>query len=118
MRELGEVQLAQRVELRGAQVGEPEPHDAAVVGVRDALDQAGVLGAIHEGDGAVVTEQQVAGGLADRRPALVVMAADGQEQLVLGGRDARRLGLLLAPAQEPPQAGAQLYRSSGLSSAA
>ena len=112
VRELLEVLLAERLELPGALIGEAQAHDAEVVGVLAARDQPGLLGAVDEPDRAVVAQHEVAGDVADRRPARVAVAADGEQQLVLGGREARGLGVLLAPAQEAAQTGAQLQQPS------
>ena len=79
----------------------------AVVSVADPLHQAGRLGPVDEPDGAVVTQEQVVGHLADRGPLLVVVAPDGHEQLVLRRGESHRFGLLVTPAKEPPQPGPQ-----------
>ena len=68
-----------------------------------ARDQSSLLGAIDQSDRTVVTQDEVAGDIADGRSARVAVTADGEQQLVLGGREACGLGVLLAPAQEPPQ---------------
>ena len=71
-----------------------------VVGVALAADQPGGIGAVDELDGAVVAEEQVVGDLADGRSAGVIVAMDGEEQLMLVRGQPGRLGLLFAPAQE------------------
>ena len=81
-----------------------EPHDPLVLGVAAAGDQARLLGPVDQADGAVVAEQEVVGHLADRGPAPVRVAPNGQEELVLGRGQSGRLRLLLAPAQEAAQA--------------
>ena len=106
--QLVEVLLAERLELARALLGEAQAHDAEVVVVLAARDQPGLLGAIDEPDRAVMAQHEVAGDVADGRSARVVMTADGEQQLVLGRGEARGLGVLLAPAQEPAQTGAQL----------
>jgi hypothetical protein len=55
------------------------------------------LGTVDQLDGAVVAQQQGPGDLADGRPIRVGMAADGQQQLVLGWGEPGRSGLLGAP---------------------
>jgi CBS domain-containing protein len=50
----------------------------------------------------VVPEQEMLGDVADGRRS-VRMAADGQQELVLGRRDPGVEGLLLAPVHEPSQ---------------
>lgn len=85
--------------LANAGVAQPDADDALVLDVVDPLDQTCGDGSIHELDDAVVSEQQVLGHLADRRRPTVT--ADGEQQLVLGARQPDRLGLVLAPTQEP-----------------
>jgi uncharacterized membrane protein len=77
---------------------------AAVVLVFQALDQARGLRPVHQAHGTVMTQEEVAGRIADGRPARVLVAADGQEELVLGRCQADGFGLLGAPVDEPPQA--------------
>jgi nucleotide-binding universal stress UspA family protein len=81
--------------------GEVEADDALVVAVRDALDQTGGDGPVDELDGAVVSQQQVAGDVTDRRWRAVT--PDGEEQLVLRAGEPDRVGPLLAPALERAQ---------------
>ena len=73
------------LEALGAGVGEAEADDPVVVGSRLAGDQPGGIGAVDQFDGAVVAQEQVVGDLADGRSAGVVMAADGEQQLMLAG---------------------------------
>jgi hypothetical protein len=47
-----------------------------------------------------VTQQEVLSHLANGRPAAVGVPADGQQQLMLHGRESRRLGLFGAPSLE------------------
>ena len=77
---------------------------AAVVLVLLALDQARGLCPVHQADGAVMAQEEIAGSVADGRPARVLVAADRQEELVLGGRQPGGFGLLGAPMEEPPEA--------------
>ena len=95
----------ERLQMLLALGGELQPDDPLVLGVAAAGDQARLLGPVDQADGAVVAEQEVVGHLADRRPARVGVAPDGQQELVLGRRQPGCLGLLLAPAQEAAQAG-------------
>ena len=108
--ELVEVLLAEGLELARTLVGEAQTHDAEVVVILAARDQPSLLGAIDQPDRTVVTEDEVAGDIPDGRSARVVMTADGEQQLVLGGGEACGLGVLLAPAQEPPQTGTQFQQ--------
>src|SRR5215212_1670844 len=65
---------------------ELDPHDPVVSGIGAAADEATLLGAVYQLHGAVVAEQEVVCDLADggRR----AVAADGQQELVLGRREA------------------------------
>ena len=103
VRELLEVLLAERLQLLGTPIGEAQSHDAEVVGVLAARDQPGLLGAVDEPHRAVG---------ADRRPPRIAVPANGEQQLVLGGREARGLGVLLTPAQEAAQTAAQFQEAS------
>ena len=88
--QLGEVGGRERRQVGVAIGGQLEVHDASIVGVGPPLQQPGPLGPIDQLDGAVVAQHQVVGDVADRRVAVV--AADGEEQLVLGRASARRRG--------------------------
>jgi len=88
-------------------VGEREAHDAVVFRVAAALEQAELLRPIDQLDRGVVPDDQILSDLADRRPEPVLVAANGQEQLVLAGREAVGRGLLGAPMLECAQPGAQ-----------
>ena len=61
------------------------------------------LGPVHQLHDRVVTLLEHLGQVGDRRPVLASEALYGQEQLVLGGSQARRPRLLLGEAQELPQ---------------
>jgi hypothetical protein len=100
-RQLLEVGAGQGLDPRLASLRQPQPDDPLVVVVGHPRDQAGGDGSIDEPDDAVVAEQQVIGDLTDRRGTAV--AADGEQKLMLGGREPDIVGLLLAPVQEPPQ---------------
>ena len=88
--ELLEVELGQRLKALATGRGELQAHDAVVVGVTDPLDQAGRVGPVHQSDRAVVAEEEVVGHLPDGRATTVGVTADGEQQLVLGRRSARR----------------------------
>jgi hypothetical protein len=100
--ELLEVGAGEGLDPSLADWGEQQPHDPLVVVVVHALDEPGGDGAVHELDDAVMAQEQVVGDLADRRRAAAV-AADCEEQLVLGRRQSDLLGLVLAPSLEAAQ---------------
>lgn len=108
VRELLEVQRAERLEPARALVRESQADGAQVVRVRSARDEPGSLGAIDQPDGAVVAQQEMVGDVADGRAARVGVTADGEQQLVLRGRQPGRMGLPFAPAQKPAQARAKV----------
>lgn len=105
--ELLDVDGRQPFETPGSGAGEPEPHHPVVARVADAGDETGGVSSVDQPDRTVVAEQEIVGQLADGRPPGVVMAFHGQKELVLGRCQARRPGLLLAPALEAAQGGAQ-----------
>ena len=90
--ELFEVESGQRFQALGAVVGEMQPDDPMVVVVPGAGDQTGRVGPVDQPDGAVVAKEQIVGHLADGRAPRIAVTPDGQEQLMLGRRQARRLG--------------------------
>ena len=100
-----EVEIRQCVEALATGRGELHPHDAVILRVTHPRDQPCRVGAIHEPHRAVVAEEEVVGDLADGRAAAVGVPADGEQQLVLGRRQAGGLRLLVAPAKKPSQAG-------------
>ena len=99
--QLFDVSRRQGLQLPAAQGRETEPDDAVVAGVLGPGHQARLLGAVDELDDAVVSEQEMAGDVADRGGRTV--PTDGEEELVLGGREAGPARCLLAPAEEPAQ---------------
>src|SRR5947207_15980152 len=97
--ELVDVGRGKRGQAAGAGRREGQPDCAMVRGVDVPFDQARLSCPVDESDDAVVPEKEMLGDLADRRGA-AGMPADGQQQLVLGGRDPRVERLLLAPVHE------------------
>lgn len=97
--------LGERRHLVHPQVAQLESDHPLVGLVTDALDQPGGDGSIDEFDDAVVAEQQVIGDVADRR--LLVVAADGQQELVLRTSEPNCIRLVIAPPQEPAKAVAE-----------
>ncbi len=89
-------ELFQRV---GALVRESQPDHASILGILDPLDQAQRTYPLRELDRAVVLQQQIPGNVTDRRSAGIIVAADGQQKLVMSRRQPDDLGLLLAPVQ-------------------
>lgn len=105
--ELFEMESRERFEAGGAVVGEAQP-DHAVIGLAaGSLHEAGRLGTVDQADGAVVAQEQVVGDLTHGGAFGVVVAPDGQQQLVLGGSQPGDLGLMGAPAFEVAEPGAQ-----------
>ena len=105
--ELLEVAAAQAGELARAVRGQPEADGAVVVRIVLAADQPRAGRPVDQADRAVVPQQERRRDVAEGRPAAVRMAPDREQELVLGGRDAERLGLLLAPVEEAPELGAE-----------
>lgn len=103
--ELLDVEGGERLESLRTHSGEREADDPVIVVVPDADHETGLDGAVDETDRAVVAEQEVVRHLADGRPSRVTVAADREQQLVLGRCEAGRLRLLLAPALESSQPG-------------
>jgi hypothetical protein len=71
--------------------------------ISDARHQTGGIGPVDEADHAVVQQQQIIRHLSDSRTTGIAVPSDGQEKLVLRGREAGGLGLLLTPAFEMAQ---------------
>jgi len=90
-----------------AVAGEADADHPAVAFVAPAPDEARGFGAVDELHGAVVAEQQIARQITDRRRLLAGMALDGEQQLMLRGRETCLASPLLAPVEEFPQAGAE-----------
>ena len=84
-----------------------EPDDALVVRVVVPADQSGLGRAVHQSHRAVVAQEQRRGDVADRRVLDAVVAADREEELVLGRREAGVARPFLAPVEEPPELGAE-----------
>jgi hypothetical protein len=100
-----QVNRRERLETVPSQVRERETHHAMVGWIRCALNEVGGHCPVHPANDAVMPQQQRAGDIADGGPARAVEPPDGQEELVLGGRDPRCLGLPSAPVEKPPQPG-------------
>ena len=74
-----------------------------VLVVSHPCHETSLLGPVDQAHRTVVTEQEVVGHFAHRRPAAVRVPPDGQQQLLLRRRHTGRLCLLLAPAEKAPQ---------------
>lgn len=94
MGELVHVDCGERIELVRSGLGERDPHDALIVWVDGALDQPSVDGAVDQSDRAVVTQDEVAGDLADGRACRVGVTLDRQHELVFGGGQSGRSSLV------------------------
>jgi nucleotide-binding universal stress UspA family protein len=103
------LQAAQLVDMKGRQLTEARltlgvggrPHDSVIVAVDRTLHEPDALGAPDQLDDAVVAQQKMVGDVSDRRRAVV--SRDGQQQLVLGGREPDGPGLPLRPPFEAAQ---------------
>jgi len=105
--ELLEMYCGEGLEARCASIGEAHSDDSVIVWVARSKDESCALGAIDETDDAVVAQEEVVGHFADRGAPLVLVASDGEKELVLGRGEACDPRLLLAPSLEAPQAGPQ-----------
>lgn len=106
--ELLQVGLGQGVEPFLAERGERQADEAVVVGVATALEEPEILRPVDEPHGGVMPDEQVAGHVGDRRAERMAVAANGQQQLVLG-RGHPELGrLLLAEPAESAQGDPEL----------
>lgn len=73
-----------------------------MVGLVSALDdETRSFGPVDESNCAVMAKEQVLCDVTDRRKTVARVAADGEHQLVMGRRNARRFCLMLAPSQKP-----------------
>ena len=86
----------------GAAAGQLDADDALVGLVLYPFDKQSGLCAVDQLDHAVMAQEEVIGNLPDRRR-LRPMAADREEQLVLGGRQPNLSGLVLTPSLEATQ---------------
>lgn len=102
------MRLGQGVDPLVTQRGEGEAGEALVVGVASAFDEAEVLGPVDETNGAVVPDEEGPGDVGDGRAPAVGVAADGEQELVLGRRHVESGGLLLAETAEAAQRNPEL----------
>jgi hypothetical protein len=105
--EFVEMQRAQLPKSTRTERGQPQPHDTLIKVVDVTRDEPRLLGAIDETDRAVMTQQQRFRDVTDSGTTRVVVTAYRQEQLVLRGSEPGGLRLLLAPVEEPAEAGAE-----------
>ena len=118
--QLLDVDRAEVLEALLAGGGQDESHLTLIDRVGPALHEAGGLRPVDELDGAVMTEEEMVGHVADGGPEGTATATDvpvavrftvaayREQELVLRGSQSRGRCLLLAPTQEPPQSGAEL----------
>jgi hypothetical protein len=99
--QLFEVKFRKRFESRLTFGGQSQPNGPQVLFVAGAGHKSRFIGPVDETDHAVMAEQQIVRDFADSRAPRFWVASNGEEQLMLGGREASRPGLLLAPALEP-----------------
>ncbi len=99
------MERGERFETLGP-LGSQVQMDDPVVGLAAiTLHEPGGLCPVGELDGAVVAKREIVRDLTDRRPPRVCMPADREEELVVGGGEARSTGLLCAPALKMAQPG-------------
>jgi hypothetical protein len=110
-RQLLDVYLGQALEHARAARSEAEADDTAVVGIVRAPHQPCLLRTVDELHRAVMAQQQRVRDVADRGSPIAMVAADGEEQLVLRRRDAGGDSLRLAPVQELAQRGPELEQT-------
>ena len=108
MRELLEVVLGEALQPLAAFGGEVHPHHPRVARILAPHDEPRGGGSVHELDPAVVAQEQIFGEVPDRGSTGAIVTSDGEQKLVLGGGQARRLSLARAPAQKASQPSAQL----------
>ena len=107
MLELLEVGFGEIVELLVANVGQGDADGAVVRAVWPAGHESGAHGTVDQSDGAVVAQYEVVRDITDRWPGRIWVSFDCEQQLVLRGCDAGGSGLMLAPVQKAPEAGAE-----------
>lgn len=95
--------------MLGGKLGEPaaperrqrQPDGSLVPPIRSSPNKPGGLRPVHQLHHAVVAEQQMASHVSDGGASRVEVAPHREEKLVLRRGQARGLGLVLAPSQEP-----------------
>jgi hypothetical protein len=102
--------LCERIELGDAGLREGDTDHTLIGRVGSAPDQSVGSCAIDQADRAVMAQDEVLGQVANRGSLVAGVTANRQQQLVLGGCQPGRVGLLIAPAQEAAQSGAQLQQ--------
>ena len=107
-RQLFEVAGAELLEAASREWGQADADHPLVLAIGLTTDESGGFCSIDESDRAVVAKEQGVGDLSDGRSALVAVAADREQELVLHGCEPDGDGLFLAPAEEPPEADAEL----------
>ena len=108
MLQLLQVSLGEGIDAFEARGSEGESDEALVVGVSATFEEAEFLGPVDEADGAVVADQEGPSDVGDGRAPRVVVAPDGQEELMLGRRHVELGRLLLAEAAEAAQGDPEL----------
>ena len=86
--ELFEVQGRESLETLRAVGGEMQSNHPMILVVSGAGDQTGGVSPVDEPNRAVMEQQQIVRHLSDGRTTGITMPPDGQEQLVLSGREA------------------------------
>src|SRR5262249_50412224 len=105
--ELLDVGGGETIEQAPTLAGEVEAHNPSILVVDDAPDETALLGPVDELHHTVVPEQQVLGYVTDRGLPRSFVPSNGEKQLVLLPGEPSRCRLLVAPAKEAAQAGAE-----------
>lgn len=108
LRDLSHMHQRKRAQRLAAAVSQQNVHDRMASAVTPARDQARTMRTIDKADHTVMAQHERLRELADSRATTTGAAAYRQQQLMLSWGQAMLFCLLLAPAQEATQAGAQL----------
>lgn len=106
-----EVERGEPLKTTRSEVRQADADYALIIWVGGALDKARGGRPIDQLEGAVGAEEQVPRDITNGGALGVVVAADGEQKLVLSGGEADSRRLAPAPSQEPAEAGAELEKA-------
>jgi len=109
--DLRQIRLADPFELACTGTREPKTNDSLVDRILPTLDESRGLGTVHQSDRAVVPDQQTVCNVTNRGAAFAAMTSDGEQQLMLSGREPDLHRLILAVLQELPDRGAKFEQT-------